>query len=100
VSGSFGSGEGDEVAEGREQLVTLVRSQAAASECWQRAEAVMRGDELRRRLVEVGVASTPDVATSLMAAAMLLATESDEFGGDYRDALADLAALGLELFEG
>jgi hypothetical protein len=35
-----------------------------------------------------------------MAAAMLLTSTSEEWGGDYRDALADLAALGLELFEG
>jgi hypothetical protein len=34
-----------------------------------------------------------------MAAAMLLASSSEEFGGDYRDALGDLAALGLELYE-
>lgn len=86
--------------EGREQLATLVRLQAAETECWARAETAVRASLLRDRLDEIGVDVTPEVAASLMAAAMLLASSSDEWGGDYRDALADLAGLGLELFEG
>jgi hypothetical protein len=74
--------------------------QAAESECWKRAEVVVLADVLRERLEAIGVDVTPDVAASLMAAAMVLATASEEWGGDYRDALADLAAVGLELFEG
>jgi hypothetical protein len=30
---------------------------------------------------------------------MLLASTSEEWDGDYRDALGDVAALGLELFD-
>ena len=89
-------GEG---ARGREQLLTIVRLQAAETECWKRAEIVVLADVLRERFEAIGVEATPDVAASLMATAMVLATTSEEWGGDYRDALADLAALGLELFE-
>jgi hypothetical protein len=89
----------DEGSPEREQLLTLIRQQAAETECWKRAEIVVLADLLRERFDVIGVEVTPDVAASLMAAAMLLASSSDEWGGDYRDALADLAALGLELFE-
>jgi hypothetical protein len=84
---------------GREQLVTLIRTQAAATDCWKRAETVLRADGLRERFAALGIEVTPNVAASLMAAAMLLASTSEEWGGDYRDALGDLAALGLELFD-
>jgi len=90
----------DEGTGGRDQLLTIVRMQAAETECWKRAEVVVLADVLRERLEAIGVEVTADVAASLMAAAMLLATTSEEWGGDYRDALADLAAVGLELFEG
>lgn len=78
----------------------MVRQQVAEAECWARAETALRATFFRERLEEVGVDVTPDVAASLMAAAMLLASSSDEWGGDYRDALSDLASLGLELFDG
>jgi hypothetical protein len=84
----------------REQLATLVRTQTADQECWERAETVMRAGSLRDRLATIGVEITPDVAAALMAAAVSLAQGTEEWGGDYRDALCDLAALGLELFEG
>ena len=83
----------------REQLVTLVRRQADETECWKRAETVLRAGAMRERLDAIGIDVTPEIAASFMAAAMLLASTSDEWGGDYRDALADVAALGLELFE-
>src|SRR3954452_12437796 len=89
----------DERQPGREQLLELIRGQAAATDCWKRAETVVLADMLRERFDAIGVRVTPDIAASLMAAAMLLASTSDEWGGDYRDALADLAAVGLELFE-
>ena len=85
---------------GRAELATLVRRQTAEFECWERAETVVRAGALRERLAEIGVDVTPDLAAALMAAALLLVSGSDEWGGDYRDALADLAGLGLELFEG
>jgi hypothetical protein len=85
--------------EGRERLAVLIRQQAAEAECWERAETVVRAAALRSRLADLGVSVTPDVAATLMAAAMLLACGNDEWGGDYRDALADVATLGLELFD-
>ena len=85
---------------GRDELVRSIRSQADDTECWQRAEMVLRADSARARFAELGIEVTESVAASLMAAAMLLAAGSEEWGGDYRDALADLAALGLELFDG
>jgi hypothetical protein len=93
-------GGASEEPEGRELLVTLVRQQTAASACWQRAETMMRASAFRERLAEIGIVVTPDVAAAVMAAAMHLTSGSDEWGGDYRDALADIAALGLELFDG
>jgi hypothetical protein len=51
-------------------------------------------------MATIGVELTTDVAAALMAAAVSLAQGSAEWSGDYRDALCDLAALGLELFEG
>ena len=86
--------------DGREQLATLVRRQAAETDCCARAATAVRASLLRDRLEDIGVVVTPDVAASLLAAAMLLTSGSAEFGGDYRDALADLAGLGLELFDG
>ncbi|MEY2398802.1 MAG: hypothetical protein QOJ00_1976 [Actinomycetota bacterium] len=91
---------GDEhLTQGRDQLVTLVRRQTAETDCCQRAETVLRAEAMRARFATIGIAVTPEICTSLMAAAMLLASTSEEWGGDYRDALADLAALGLELFD-
>jgi hypothetical protein len=86
--------------ERRQQLVRLIQQHAAAGECWERAEHVVRASELRERLAELGVDPSPEVAASLMATALLLAGASEEFGGDYRDALGDVAALGLELLDG
>ncbi len=83
----------------REQLISWIRQHAADSECWARAETVVRASELRVRLEEVGVTVTPDVAAALMATSMVLAAGTDEFGGDYRDALGDVAAVGLELLD-
>lgn len=85
--------------DGREQLVTLVRRQAADTECWERAETCVRAAELRERLEQIGVVVTAETAAALMATAMYLASSSPEWGGDERDALGDLAALGLELYD-
>jgi hypothetical protein len=86
--------------DGCEQLAMLFREQRADVPCWERAGTVVRASELQGRLGALGVTVTPEVAASLMAAALVLASGSDEWGGDYRDALADLAAVGLELFDG
>lgn len=91
---------GVESSDDRQRLVTLVRHASDAGECWQHAEAFLRAGELRDRLEQLGVTPTPDIAVSLMAASMMLASMSEEWGGDYRDALGDLATMGLELFDG
>lgn len=91
--------QGDQ-QDGPEQLAMLIRQQAAEAECWDRADTVVRASTLRARLEVIGVAVTPEVATALMAAAMVLASGRSEWGGDYVDALGDMAALGLELFDG
>ena len=65
--------------------------------CWERAQDHLLLGELQARLGELGVEVTPSVAVALMGAAMLLVESCDEFGGDARDVLGDLAALGLGL---
>ena len=55
------------------------------------------GRMLRERLAVLGVEVTPDLSVTLMAVAMLLAEHSPEFGGDARDALGEIAQLGLNL---
>lgn len=83
----------------REQLVEVVRSQAAAADVCQAAGVAILGELLCERLAGAGIAPTPDLAVGIMATAMLLAEESPEFGGDARDVLAAVAALGLDLLE-
>lgn len=81
----------------RETLEATVRAQAADRLPWERAGHCMLEALLRERLALLGVDPCADLAAGLMAAAMLLAEISPEFGGDYRDALADVAQLGLAL---
>jgi hypothetical protein len=85
------------VADEREQLATVVRSQVQEQACWERAEGHLQAEALRERLAALHVDITPDLAVGLMAAAMLLAEQSPEWGGDYRDALGAVAALGFGL---
>ncbi|MFP5370121.1 MAG: hypothetical protein ACLGI3_05155 [Actinomycetes bacterium] len=91
--------EAGDPIDGRERLAMLIRQQAADAACWDRADTVVRASALRDRLAELGVTVTSEVAATLMAAAMVLASGKDEWGGDYLDALGDLAAVGLELFD-
>src|SRR4051812_45202864 len=86
--------------DGRHRLATLVRQQAAEGQCWERAETLLRAGAVRERLGELGIQVTPDVACAFMAAAMSMVSGTPEFGGDYRDALGDLAAVGLALLDG
>ena len=85
------------MAEGREQLATVVRSQCDQLEAWQAAELYLLEQALRERLADIGVAATPDVAAALMATALLLAQHTPEFGGDVRCTLGEIAILGLAL---
>lgn len=87
-------------ADGREQLATVVRSQVREQACWEQAEGHLQAAAFRARLAALGVEAAPDVAVALMAAAMLLAEGSPEFGGDFRDALGAVAALGLDVLGG
>lgn len=85
------------MAHERERLTALVRDQAAGRECWERAGAHLAEVAIRDRLTVLGIEATPDLAVALMAAAMLLCERAPEFGGDYRDALGDVALVGLSL---
>ncbi|MBI2709439.1 MAG: hypothetical protein HYX34_07055 [Actinobacteria bacterium] len=85
------------MADDRSALVQTVRSQAADRLAWERAETHLVDVALRQRLTSLGVEPTTDVGVALMATAMLLAEGSPEFGGDFRDALAEVAHVGLAL---
>lgn len=83
----------------REQLATLLRTQAAALECWEVAELHLLQKAVRRHLQELGIDAGADLAVALMAIATLLTDRAPEWGGHERDALAEIAQLGLRLLE-
>ena len=92
--------DGEELDDGgREALQLVVASAVQERECWERAEDHLRLDGLRSRLEALHIEVTPSVAVALMASAMFLAEAAEEFGGDARDVLGDLAALGLGLLD-
>jgi hypothetical protein len=75
----------------------MIRSQLAERDVCDVAGTWLLEVELRERLGALGVEVTPDVSVTLMAVAMLLAEKAPEFGGDCRDALGEIAQLGLSL---
>lgn len=81
----------------RETLTDLIRAHLADRDVCERAGTYVLSAELRDRLTSVGVEPAADVGVALMAVAMLLAEEAPEWGGDCRDALAEIAQLGLTL---
>jgi hypothetical protein len=81
----------------RGDLTELIKSQLAERDVCSVAGTYLLEVELRERLSLLGVEITPDVSVTLMAVAMLLAEKSPEFGGDARDALGEIAQLGLSL---
>lgn len=81
----------------RERLTDLIRDQLAARDACDVASTYLLGVELRERLALVGVEPTADMSVAFMALAMLLAERAPEFGGDSRDALGEIAQLGLAL---
>ena len=81
----------------RSDLTELIKSQLAERDVCSVAGTYLLEVELRERLAVLGVSVTPDVSVALMAVAMLLAEKSPEFGGDCRDALGEIAQLGLSL---
>ena len=85
------------VRDARGDLTELIKSQLAERDVCSVAGTYLLEVELRERLALLGVEVTPDVSVALMAVAMLLAEKSPEFGGDARDALGEIAQLGLSL---
>jgi hypothetical protein len=85
------------VGDARANLTDLIRNQLAERDVCDVAGTYLLEVELRERLAALGVEPTPDVSVALMAVAMLLAEKSPEFGGDARDALGEIAQLGLSL---
>lgn len=81
----------------RDQLASLVRTQADNVEPWQAAELHLLEQAFRERLATLGVTVTPEVAVALMATATLLGEHAPEWGGDARGSLAEIALLGLQL---
>ncbi|HET6793135.1 MAG TPA: hypothetical protein VFH45_01760 [Acidimicrobiales bacterium] len=81
----------------REVLVDCIRRAVADADPCDRAETYLLAEAVVSRLAEVGVRPDQDVAVAFMAAAMLLAEGSPEWGGNYRDALARLARIGFDL---
>ena len=85
------------VGDARADLTDLIRSQLAERDVCAVAGTYLLEVELRERLAVLGVAPSPDVSVALMAVAMLLAETAPEWGGDCRDALGEIAQLGLSL---
>ena len=81
----------------RTSLTEVIREQLATRDVCDVASTYLLEVELRERLAVLGVEVTPDVSVALMAVAMLLAEKSPEWGGDCRDALGEIAQLGLSL---
>jgi hypothetical protein len=85
------------VSDARGDLTELIKSQLAERDVCDVAGTYLLEVELRERLALLGVEVTPDMSVAFMAVAMLLAEKSPEFGGDARDALGEIAQLGLSL---
>lgn len=85
------------MADERASLTDLIKSQLAERDVCEVAGTCLLEFELRERLDALGVTVTPDVSVTLMAVAMLLAEKAPEWGGDCRDALGEVAQLGLAL---
>ncbi len=85
------------VGDARADLTELIRNQLAERDVCDVAGTYLLEVELRERLTVLGVTPSPDVSVALMALAMLLAERAPEWGGDCRDALGEIAQLGLGL---
>ena len=81
----------------RANLTELIRTQLAERDVCDVAGTYLLEVELRERLAALGVEVDADLSVALMAVAMLLAEKSPEWGGDCRDALGEIAQLGLSL---
>ena len=81
-------------------LVAAVAAYTEGAETWERAELHLLERAFRQRLAEIGIEPSAEAAVTLMAAAVLLAEHTPDFGGDARDVLGELAQLGLRLLGG
>ena len=81
----------------RTNLTELIRNQLAARDVCDVAGTYLLEVELRERLAVLGVEASPDVSVALMAVASSWPRRRPEFGGDCRDALGEIAQLGLSL---
>ena len=81
----------------RADLTELIRTQLADRDICDVASTCVLEAELRQRLALLGVEPTAELSVALMAVAMLLAEKAPEFGGDCRDALGEIAQLGLSM---
>ena len=85
------------MGDARIDLTELILTQLAERDVCEVASTHLLEVELRERLAVLRVEPTPDVSVALMAVAMLLAEKAPEWGGDCRDALGEIAQLGLSL---
>lgn len=81
----------------RADLLRVVDVQTASAECWQRAEWHLLALAFRERLAALGLEASAETGLGLIAAALFLAENTTEWGGDARDALGELAQLGRDL---
>jgi hypothetical protein len=85
------------VRDERTSLTEVIKMQLAARDVCDVAGTYLLEVEFRERLAALGVDIDSDVSVALMAVAMLLAEKAPEWGGDCRDALGEIAQLGLAL---
>ena len=80
-------------------LAELVGRQADSLDVWTSAELCVLEVLFRERLATLGIRPSPEVGACMMAIAQLLSERAPDFGGDARDALAEVAVLGLRLLD-
>ena len=85
------------MADPRTSLVDAVQAHAAARECWEAAGTCIVESQVRSRLDALGIEVSEELALGLMAASMVLAEHTPEFGGDARDVLGELCLVALGL---
>ena len=68
-------------------------------DAWQIAELHLLEQAFRDHLSDLGLEPSEDAGATLIAAALFLAGHTPEWGGDPRDSLTELAALGRRLLD-
>ena len=82
-----------------DHLLAATDSLADGAESWQRAEWHLLTAGFRVRLGQLGLEPSVEAGAALIAAALFLAEHCDEWDGDARDALAEVATLGRAMVE-